>query len=37
VINTPGGRLSVDIDGHSNATLSGPAELVKEVELDQYL
>jgi len=37
VINTPGGRLSVDIDGHSNATLSGPAELVKEVDLDQYL
>ena len=37
VINTPGGRLAVEIDGHSNATLSGPAELVKEVELDKYL
>lgn len=37
VINTPGGRLGVEIDGHSNATLSGPAELVKEVELDKYL
>jgi diaminopimelate epimerase len=37
IINTPGGQLNVDIDGHSNATLSGPAELVKEVELDQFL
>ena len=37
VINAPGGRLVVDIDGHSNATLTGPAELVKEVELDQFL
>jgi hypothetical protein len=25
--------LEVDIDGHSNATLIGPAELVKEVDL----
>ena len=37
VINPPGGRLIVDIDGHSNATLIGPAVLVKEVELDPYL
>lgn len=37
VINPPGGRLIVEIDGHSNATLSGPAVLVKDVELDQYL
>jgi diaminopimelate epimerase len=36
-INPPGGRLIVEIDGHSNATLTGPAELVKEVELDKYL
>jgi diaminopimelate epimerase len=33
VIYPPGGRLEVDIDGHSNATLIGPAELVKEVDL----
>ncbi|NDI09337.1 MAG: diaminopimelate epimerase, partial [Actinobacteria bacterium] len=37
VINPPGGRLMVEIDGHSNATLTGPAVLVKEVELDKYL
>ena len=37
VINPPGGRLIVDIDGHSNATLIGPALLVREVELDAYL
>jgi diaminopimelate epimerase len=36
-INPPGGRLIVEIDSHSNATLTGPAELVKEVELDKYL
>lgn len=37
VINPPGGRLEVEIDGHSNATLTGPAELIKVVELDKYL
>ena len=37
VINPPGGRLIVDIDGHSNATLIGPAVLVKDLELDVYL
>lgn len=37
VINPPGGRLVVDIDGHSNATLIGPAVLVKDIELDVYL
>jgi diaminopimelate epimerase len=37
VINPPGGRLMVEIDGHSNATLTGPAVLVKDVELDKYL
>jgi diaminopimelate epimerase len=37
VINAPGGRLTVEIDSHSNATLTGPAELVKEVELDKFL
>ena len=37
IIYPPGGRLVVDIDGHSNATLIGPAELVREVEIGQYL
>lgn len=37
VINPPGGRLIVDIDGHSNATLIGPAVLVKDIELDVFL
>jgi diaminopimelate epimerase len=36
-IYPPGGRLIVDIDGHSNATLIGPAVLVREVEIGQYL
>ena len=36
-INPPGGRLFVEIDGHSNATLTGPAQLIKEIELDKYL
>ncbi len=37
IINPPGGRLVVDIDAHSNATLIGPSVLVKDVELDVYL
>ena len=37
IINPPGGQLIVEIDGHSNATLIGPAVLVKDVELDSYL
>jgi diaminopimelate epimerase len=37
IINPPGGRLMVEIDGHSNATLTGPAVLIKGVELDKYL
>ena len=37
IINPPGGRLKVDIDGHNNATLTGPAVLIKDVELDAYL
>jgi diaminopimelate epimerase len=36
-INPPGGKLIVEIDPHSNATLIGPAVLVKQVELDSYL
>lgn len=37
VINPPGGRLQVEIDGHSNATLIGPAVLIKDCELSAYL
>ena len=33
IINPPGGRLKVEIDGHGNATLSGPAVLIKDVEV----
>jgi diaminopimelate epimerase len=37
VIYPPGGRLVVDIDGHSNATLTGPAVLVSEHDISKYL
>ncbi len=37
VINPPGGRLVVEIDGHSNATLIGPAVIMNDVQLDEYL
>jgi diaminopimelate epimerase len=37
IINPPGGQLIVEIDGHSNATLIGPAVIIKDVELDKYL
>ena len=37
IIHPPGGTLQVDIDGHSNATLTGPAVLIKDYELDPYL
>ena len=37
IINPPGGRLVVEIDGHSNATLIGPAVILNDVELDVYL
>jgi diaminopimelate epimerase len=37
VINPPGGRLVVEIDGHNNATLIGPAVILNDVELDSYL
>jgi diaminopimelate epimerase len=33
----PGGRLIVDIDGHSNATLIGPAELIADHDISKYL
>ena len=31
VINPPGGKLIVEIDVHSNATLTGPAVLIKDI------
>lgn len=37
IIKPPGGTLIVDIDGHSNATLTGPAVLVKDYDLSRYL
>jgi len=37
VINPPGGRLVVDIDPHSNATLIGPAVILGDYDIDQYL
>lgn len=37
VIYPPGGRLVVDIDGHSNATLTGPAVMVADYDISQYL
>ena len=37
VIHPPGGRLEVEIDAHSNAILTGPAILIKDVELEHYL
>lgn len=36
IINPPGGRLEVEIDAHSNAILTGPAVLLREVVLDKY-
>ena len=37
VIYPPGGRLVVDIDGHSNATLTGPAVLVADHDVSSFL
>lgn len=36
-IYPPGGRLIVDIDGHSNATLTGPAVILQDHDLSKYL
>ena len=35
-IYPPGGRLIVDIDGHSNATLIGPAVIVEDHDLTKF-
>jgi diaminopimelate epimerase len=37
VIFPPGGRLVVDVDPHANATLTGPAVLIKDIEITDYL
>jgi diaminopimelate epimerase len=37
IINPPGGRLVVDIDGHSNATLTGPAVLIGDHDISRFL
>ena len=37
IIYPPGGRLEVEIDGHSNATLIGPAVLLGEHDISSYL
>jgi len=37
VINPPGGRLVVDTDGHSNATLIGPAVILADHDVSKYL
>ena len=36
VIYPPGGRLVVDIDPHSNATLTGPALLIKDIDVSSF-
>lgn len=36
-INPPGGSLTVDIDPHSNATLTGPAVLIADHDISKYL
>ena len=37
VIFPPGGRLEVEIDAHSNATLTGPAVLLSEHDITSFL
>ena len=37
IINPPGGRLEVSIDGHSNATLTGPAVMIRDVDISRFL
>ena len=36
-INPPGGRLFVEIDAHSNGILTGPAVIVKDVQIEEFL
>jgi len=37
IVNPPGGRLEVEIDGHNNATLTGPALLIADHDISSYL
>ena len=37
IITPPGGRLEVSIDAHSNATLTGPAVLIRDVDISRFL
>ncbi len=37
VIYPPGGRLEVEIDAHSNATLTGPAVLLSEHDISSFV
>ena len=37
IIYPPGGRLEVEIDSHSNAVLTGPAVLLSEHDITEYL
>jgi diaminopimelate epimerase len=37
IIYPPGGRLVVELDGHSNATLTGPAVLLKDFDITEYV
>jgi diaminopimelate epimerase len=37
VIHAPGGRLVVDIDPHENATLTGPALLLRDLDISDFL
>jgi diaminopimelate epimerase len=36
-VNVPGGRLYVEIDAHSNGILTGPAVIVKDVNIEEFL
>ena len=36
-IYPPGGRLIVDVDAHSNATLTGPAVILEDHDISKYL
>jgi diaminopimelate epimerase len=36
-VNVPGGRLYVEIDAHNNGILTGPAVIVKDVQIEEFL
>ncbi len=37
LVNPPGGKLKVEIDRDSNAVLTGPAVLIKEIDLVEFM